>query len=241
LIHLTPSNTEVDRRRDRRPLSQEEFTLLIDAAEHGPPVQSIPGPDRAMMYLLAAYTGLRKGEIGSLTIRSFDLKNNPATVTVEAGYSKRRRRDTQVVHAYVAKELRAWLKRRRPAAGEILFPVDKRTCGTDRRTAKMMAEDLGAARRKWIADAKSDEEREYREKTDFLKYVDSQERYADFHSNRHTFITNLSLAGVQPRDAQELARHSDIRLTMNLYTHIGLEDKAKAIGKLAGLDGGGAA
>jgi len=31
---------------------------------------------------------------------------------------------------------------------------------------------------------------------------------------------------------QELARHSDIRLTMNLYTHIGLEDKARAIGKL---------
>jgi len=35
-----------------------------------------------------------------------------------------------------------------------------------------------------------------------------------------------------PRDAQELARHSDVRLTMNVYSHIGLDDKAKAIGKL---------
>ena len=236
LIHLAPSNTEVDRRRDRRPLTQEEFALLIAAANHGPPIQSVPGPDRAMMYLLAAYTGLRKGEIGSLTIRSFDLDSDPATVTVEAAYSKQRRMDMQVVHVYVVEELRGWLKKRDPDAGEILFPVDKRTCGTDRRTAKMMAEDLAAARRKWIADG----DRSQREKTDFLKYVDSQNRYADFHSNRHTFITNLSLVGVEPRDAQELARHSDIRLTMNLYTHIGLQGKAKAkaIGKLAGLDGG---
>jgi len=237
LIHLSPSNTEVDRRRDRRPLAQEEFALLIDAAEHGPPIQSIPGPDRAMMYLLAAYTGLRKGEIGSLTVASFDLKNNPASTVTVAGYSKRRRKDTQVLHPTIATRFHKWLKQRKPAAGEILFPVDKRTCGTDRRTAKMMAEDLEAARRKWLAEANGDAPE--REKTDFLKYVDSQNRYADFHSNRHTFITNLSLAGVQPRDAQELARHSDIRLTMNLYTHIGLEDKAKAIGKLAGLEEGG--
>jgi len=154
-----------------------------------------------------------------------------------AGYSKRRRRDTQVLHPAVARRMSDWLAAREPptpemADGEILFPVDRRTCGTDRRTARMMQQDLDAARRKWISEAESDDERLRREKSDFLKYLDSQNRYADFHSNRHTFITNLSLAGVQPRDAQALARHSDIRLTMNLYTHIELEDKAKAIGRL---------
>ena len=61
--------------------------------------------------------------------------------------------------------------------------------------------------------------------------------YADFHSNRHTFITNLSLVGVSPRDAQELARHSNIRLTMGVYSHLGLQDKARAIGKLAAVGG----
>jgi len=127
-------------------------------------------------------------------------------------------------------------RRQQPSGGEILFPIDKRVTGTDRRTAKMMEQDLGAARRKWLSE--SDQERADREKTDFLKYIDSQNRYADFHSNRHTFITNLSLVGVLPHDAQELARHSDIRLTMNLYTHVGLADKAKAIAKLAGLGEG---
>jgi len=108
--------------------------------------------------------------------------------------------------------------------------VDQRTCGIDRRTSKMMRRDLAAARQEWLAE--SDEQRPHREKSDFLKYIDSQGRYADFHCNRHTFIPNLSLAGVCPRDAQELARHSDVRLTMNVYTHVGPDDKAKAIGKL---------
>jgi hypothetical protein len=52
----------------------------------------------------------------------------------------------------VVERLRGWLKLRQAGDGEILFPVDKRTCGIDRRTGKMMREDLKAARRKWIAE-----------------------------------------------------------------------------------------
>ena len=49
---------------------------------------------------------------------------------------------------------------------------------------------------------------------------------------RHPFITNLCRANVSPRTAQALARHSDISLTMNVYTHVGQEEQAEAIGKL---------
>ena len=51
----------------------------------------------------------------------------------------------------------------------------------------------------------------------------------DVHSLRHTFATMLSQAGVRPRAAQELMRHSDIRLTMSTYTHLGLVDTAGAV------------
>jgi hypothetical protein len=44
-----------------------------------------------------------------------------------------------------------------------------------------------------------------------------------------TFITNLERVGVSPRRAQSLARHPDIRLTMGVYTHIGLHDQSAAI------------
>ncbi len=47
----------------------------------------------------------------------------------------------------------------------------------------------------------------------------TDEGHADFHALRHTFGTNLYLAGVHPADAMILMRHSTITLTMNLYTH----------------------
>lgn len=58
--------------------------------------------------------------------------------------------------------------------------------------------------------------------------------YADFHSLRHFFITSLERAGVSPKMAQTLARHSDIRLTLGIYTHVGLHDQTAAIEGLRG-------
>jgi hypothetical protein len=55
---------------------------------------------------------------------------------------------------------------------------------------------------------------------------------ADFHALRHTFITELVRAGVAPKDAKELARHSTITLTMDRYAHVGIRDTAAAVAKL---------
>src|SRR5690606_37258250 len=107
--------------------------------------------------------------------------------------------------------------------------------GLERKTAKMMRIDLGKARELWIEAAEHPEEKELREKSEFLMYCDSQGRYADFHANRHTFITNLGRAGVSPKIAQTLARHSDIRLTMNVYTHTDIAEKQAAVGSLPRL------
>jgi hypothetical protein len=43
-------------------------------------------------------------------------------------------------------------------------------------------------------------------------------------------------AGVAPRMAQELMRHSDIRLTMNTYTHLHLVDTAGAVEALPSIN-----
>jgi integrase len=58
---------------------------------------------------------------------------------------------------------------------------------------------------------------------------------ADCHSLRHTFITNLCLAGVHPAVAQKLARHSSITLTMKYYTHVLRESEIGAMQKLFDL------
>ena len=44
--------------------------------------------------------------------------------------------------------------------------------------------------------------------------------YADFHALRHSFVTALAAAGVNSAELQKLARHSDPRLTLNIYTHV---------------------
>jgi integrase/recombinase XerD len=246
LQHL---NSRVDRRHDRRALSQEEFARLLEATEVGPPVEGLIWRDRAILYILAAWTGLRRGEIGSLTLRNFRLDTDPPTVTVEAAYSKHRREDVQVLHLNLVERFKEWLEHRRPMSDrEILFPINEATCGIDRRTSKMMRADVSAARRAWIAEprvAADDlppgsqsersalvEEVKRREASDFLLYKDSDGKYADFHALRHTFITNLCKANVSPKTAQALARHSDISLTMNVYTHVDQEEQAAAINKL---------
>ena len=123
----------------------------------GPEVICIPGPDRAMMYILSAWTGYRRSEIGSLTKRSLRLDDDPPTITVAAAYSKRKRQDTQVLHHDVVTCIREWLEGKQAlAADALLFPVSAKVPGgVNRRTAKMMRADLEAARKKWIEAAEN--------------------------------------------------------------------------------------
>jgi site-specific recombinase XerD len=52
---------------------------------------------------------------------------------------------------------------------------------------------------------------------------------ADFHAaGLHTHITELLRNGATVPEARDLARNSDVRMTMK-YTHITLEDQARAI------------
>jgi integrase len=232
LISLSLLNTRTDRRHDRRALSQEEFRRLIEAAETGPPIEGVPGRDRAILYLLAAWTGLRRGELGSLTKRSFRLDADPPTVKVEAAYSKRRREDVVILHPSIADRVRRYLARGEFASKEVLFPICHQSSGLYRKSSKMIQLDLAAARNQWLYEL---DDRSEGERSDFLAYKNQEGKYADFHCLRHTFITNLCRANVSPKIAQTLARHSDIQLTMNVYTHVDREEQVAAIGKLDGL------
>jgi hypothetical protein len=72
----------------------------------------------------------------------------------------------------------------------------------------MMRKDLAAARVAWLEEATSDEDRQDPESSDFLLYKSSEGVFCDFHSNRHTFVSNLSRVGVPLAMTQKLARHS---------------------------------
>ena len=65
-----------------------------------------------------------------------------------------------------------------------------------------------------------------------IPYKDEQGRVADFHSLRHTLATNLARAGVPPRMAMAIMRHSDMRLTNTTYTDASQLPIAEAVKKL---------
>jgi integrase len=66
-----------------------------------------------------------------------------------------------------------------------------------------------------------------------IPFTDDRGRRADFHALRHTYGTLLAKAGIAPRVAMSLMRHTDMRLTMNVYTDPRIFDMAGAVEKLA--------
>lgn len=204
LIGIERLNVELDIRHQRRALTAEEVALLVQSArESGVQIQRFTGEQRARVYLLSYMTGLRRRELGSLTPRSFDLKSEEPTLTVEARMSKRRKRDVLPLHPDLVAMLKEWIPGIKPS--QKLFPKLER-----RKTWHMVKLDLERVG---------------------LKY-ETEEGIADFHAaGRHSHITELLRNGASLPEAQKLARHSDIKMTMK-YTHIGLGDQARAVAKL---------
>ena len=193
--------------------------MLIEQTERGPERMELSGPDRALVYTLAVDTGLRANEIRTLTPTSLDLEATPPIVTVSAAYSKHRRDDALPLRHDLISELRPHLDRFAP--GQTVFRLPDKP-------AKMLRADLAAARDAWNR-TETDAERRRWEESEFLAYRDDTGRVADFHSLRHTFITNLARGGVYRKLAQALARHSTITLTMDRYSHTVIGDRADAL------------
>ena len=199
LAHLSGYNVRTDRRHDRRALTDKELGRLIKAAENGPVVMGMAGPDRAMLYRLALNTGFRANEIRSLTPEALNPNAIPPTVTVEAGYSKRRRRDEQEINVDFARDFQTYLAGRQAGAPVFKMP-DK--------PGKMLKVDLKAAE---------------------IPEKDAGGRFVDFHALRHTYITNVVKSGASVKVCQELARHSDPKLTLGVYTHLSVHDRAAGV------------
>ncbi len=94
---------------------------------------------------------------------------------------------------------------------------------------QMIERDMTAVRDRWLDEAETAAEKRERIRSDFICYCDHDGLFADFHGLRHLFISSLERAGVTPKMAQTLARHSDIRLTLGVYTHVELDNQTAAI------------
>jgi integrase len=212
LDHLQGGNPRLDRRHDRQTLSAEQLRHILDAAWTSAAVfRGLDGRDRHFLYLTAMYTGYRASELAELLPESFALTDGP-TVFLPARLSKNRRTSRQPIPA----ALRGYLAGR--PAGATVWPGrwwDQ--------AATMLRIDLEAAGIPYVIDGPDGP------------------LFADFHSLRHSFIALLDQSGATLKEAMQLARHSDPKLTMARYGRAQLHDLAQTVERMPVLLGKGPA
>ena len=214
-----------------KPLTFDQLPAAVDRARErlkGNPEfitqQERLGIERALAYKLAVTTGLRRGELASLTVGQLDLENRCPHVRLNAADEKNRQGNSIPLRGDVANELREWVASlsdcRAGSAGVLTFrrhavPVETPTStpllNVPKAFCKILDRDLKAAG---------------------IPKRDDRGRTVDVHALRHTFGTMLSMAGVAPRVAQAAMRHSSIDLTMNVYTDPRLLDVQGAVESL---------
>ena len=153
--------------------------------------------------MMAVLTGIRHGELGRLRWGDLNLSIEKPSVMVRASISKNHKQACLPLHP----ALRSELLKLRPANaddGDLVFPRMMPHSVTFNALLRQAA----------------------------IVKIDSQGRVADFHSLRHTFCTSLHRAGVPQREAMELMRHNDPRLTANTYADASLFALRGAVEKL---------
>jgi integrase len=169
-------------------MTHNELLRMIATTESEPERFGMSGADRAALYRLASFLGLRQHELASLRPRSFNFASNPPSVMIEAADAKNRRRYVLPIPAMVAKQLRDYLSTKRPQNPDaLLWPT------ADTRGNQMLRADLATARAAWLDEATDFENRVVHEQSTFLALVDGAGKAANFHSLRQIFIIGLCI------------------------------------------------
>ncbi len=213
LAELAGAPTESDHRHDRRTLDENELRRLMDSAGGSTAaVHGIAGPDRRVLYLVAMSTGFRRKELAALTPARFELGGPTPLARLREADTKNGRAAEQPLPPDVAAELRAYL------AGK---PADRPVwpgLGSVR-TSELVKHDLQAAGIPYVVQGLEGP------------------LYADFHALRHSYVALLDRAGATLKQAMQLARHSDPKLTMARYGKATLQELAAPVTRLPGLAG----
>jgi len=163
--------------------------------------------ERKPLYLLAVNTGLRRSELMQLQWGDLHLDAVAPFVHARASTTKNGKAADLPLRPEVVAEMRK-LKPAAPEDSDFVFPRFPRI--------ERFRRDLKKAG---------------------VAYVDAQGRFADFHSLRKTFGTNMARSGVPSRVAMALMRHSDRRLTDEIYTDENLIGTWSAVDRLPDLTG----
>jgi site-specific recombinase XerD len=186
----------------RRPLSEEEVHRLLAATVKASDRYGMTGLQRAVLYRVAIESGLRRGELASLTVGAFDCAR--AVIRLEGKAAKDRCKAEQPVTLALAAHMGEYFKDR--ADDEQAFALGKWA-----RTADMLHEDLAEAG----IPARSPGGQE-----------------VVFHSFRHTLRTELVRQRVSEAVIDRIMRHKPQGIGKRIYTHVSELEIRAAIERL---------
>lgn len=182
------------------------------------------GRERALIYKTLVLTGLRKGELASLTAGQLYLDGPVCYAALDARDEKNREGNDIALRDDLAADLKQWLACKLEAAQSetrrLGAPIPARLPG------ETPVFNLPACLLRIL-------DRDM--KLAGIPKCDERGRTLDLHALRTTFGTLLSRGGVAPRTAEAAMRHSDIRLTMGVYTDPKLLDVRGALDTLPSL------
>jgi site-specific recombinase XerC len=203
LARLRPVNARLDPRLVRRALTFEELRKLVHVAQSGPELRGVSGATRAMVWRLAAEVGLRVGEIDGLQVGDLDLDPVAPALVIRAAVAKNRTETRLPLRPELARDLAPFVREKLPTAPLMSLPETFRD-----KAARWLRFDLERAG---------------------IAYKDASDRVADVHSLRGSFVSMLIRSGASPKVVQTLARHSDARLTVGIYSKLRPDEERRAL------------
>ncbi len=233
-LSVDASETEVTGKRRKRsnwtykPLTLETLHEAVERArkrlaENPDLIAELEqvGRERALIYKTLVLTGLRKGELASITVSQLELVGLMPFIELDAPDEKNRQGSTIPLRTDLANDLKLWISER--SNGESI-KIRKDAGKSDAKRPLFAVPDalIKILNRDLIAAG--------------IEKKDNRGRTIDVHALRHSFGTLLSKGGVAPRTAQAAMRHSKIDLTMNVYTDPKLLDVQGALDSLPSLN-----
>ena len=191
---------------------------LTDKPEHIAELDE-KGRERVLVLKTLLLTGLRSGELRSITIGQAHLDDVMPYIELAARDEKNRDGSDLPLRPDLTEDIGDWLRSRQTSPtlrfdGGDALPPDAPLFYVPTGLRRMLNSDLQAAG---------------------IAKRDNRGRSIDVHALRYTFGTMLSQNGVVPRTAQAAMRHSKIDLTMNCYTDPRLLDVSGALDALPTL------
>jgi integrase len=228
---LIPRTQESNPMRFVRCKTTNEYEAMILTPEQAYAVLlNLREPQRTLTPL-AAGTGLRISECLGLQWQDVSLAEGVIQVRRtwtcgQVGWPKSKSSKGPVpLHSLLAEFMFRW-KRKTPYSqpGDWVFPSFKLK-GRQPRVANMLVEDYlrPAAVKVGILSSHRDDEG---------RLVDDDPRRFGFHNLRHSLASFLVRIRTDPKTVQTLLRHSDVKLTLQCYTHSVSEDRMAAAGAM---------